>query len=293
MKILNFGSCNIDYVYSVDHIVAGGETETSEGLNLYPGGKGLNQSLALSRAGAMVYHAGCIGSDGQMLLDVLSESGVDVSLVKQVEEKQGHAIIQVSKEGENAIVLYEGSNGCVTTEYVDEVLELFCQGDIVILQNEISNVDYIIEKAYEKGMCIVLNPSPYNEKLNSIDFRMISYLILNEVEAEGFSGSSDADASLRHFKEHYPHVKVMLTLGSRGCVFQDETGTYRQPACRVDVVDTTAAGDTFTGYFVAEIAKGTAYPKVLELATKAAAIAVSRKGAGPSIPHMEELERYE
>lgn len=289
MKILNFGSCNIDYVYSLDHIVAPGETETTHKLQTFPGGKGLNQSVALAKAGAEVYHAGCIGNDGELLLDVLKESGVDVSYIKTVDVKNGHAIIQVSNEGANSIFLYPGSNEMISTEFIDEVLANFAEGDIILLQNEINSVDYIIEKAYQKGMCIVFNPSPYNEKISSIDLNMISYLILNEVEAKDISGCEEPKESLVYFKKNYPMLKVMLTLGENGCVYMDKDNEVYQSAFSVDVVDTTAAGDTFTGYFVSEISRGTDYKGVLEISSVASAIAVSRDGAAPSIPHREEV----
>lgn len=289
MKILNFGSCNIDYVYSLDHIVAPGETETTHKLQTFPGGKGLNQSVALAKAGAEVYHAGCIGNDGDMLLDVLRESGVDVSYIKTADVKNGHAIIQVSNEGANSIFLYPGSNEMISTEFIDEVLANFAEGDIILLQNEINSVDYIIEKAYQKGMCIVFNPSPYNEKISSIDLNMISYLILNEVEAKDISGCEEPKESLVYFKKNYPMLKVMLTLGENGCVYMDKDNEVYQSAFSVDVVDTTAAGDTFTGYFVSEISRGTDYKGVLEISSVASAIAVSRDGAAPSIPHREEV----
>lgn len=289
MKILNFGSCNIDYVYSLDHIVAPGETETTHKLQTFPGGKGLNQSVALAKAGAEVYYAGCIGNDGELLLDVLKESGVDVSYIKTVDVKNGHAIIQVSNEGANSIFLYPGSNEMISTEFIDEVLANFAEGDIILLQNEINSVDYIIEKAYQKGMCIVFNPSPYNEKISSIDLNMISYLILNEVEAKDISGCEEPKESLVYFKKNYPMLKVMLTLGENGCVYMDKDNEVYQSAFSVDVVDTTAAGDTFTGYFVSEISRGTDYKGVLEISSVASAIAVSRDGAAPSIPHREEV----
>ena len=182
MKILNFGSCNIDYVYSLHHIVKIGETETTHTLETFPGGKGLNQSIAVSRAGAKIYHAGCVGNDSKMLTDILQKNGVDISYLKTVDTKNGHAVIQVSSKGENSIFLYPGSNEMITKEYVDTVLDKFDAGDIIILQNEINNVDYIVEKAYQKGMCIILNPSPFNEKIHKINFNMLSYIVINEVE---------------------------------------------------------------------------------------------------------------
>ncbi len=289
MKILNFGSCNIDQVYSLDHIVRVGETQTTYKLETFPGGKGLNQSIAIARAGAKVYHAGCVGCDGDMLIDVLSQSGVDLSYLKRVDEKNGHAIIQVTTSGENSIFLYAGSNEMVSIEYIDSVLEHFSEGDIILLQNEISNIDYIVKRAYEKKMSIVLNPSPFNEKLSEIDFNMISCVILNEVEAGEIAKCDNAEGCLKFFKENYPNIKVMLTLGSRGCVYMDSEHEIFQPAFKVDVVDTTAAGDTFTGYFLSEVSQGTNYEDVLKIATAASAIAVSRSGAAPSIPLKDEV----
>ena len=122
MKILNIGSANVDYVYSLDHIAVVGETESAQELNVFPGGKGLNQSIAIKRAGKDVYHAGCIGEGGELLLDILQENGVDLTFVKRVDERNGHAIIQVSKDGDNTIFLYRGSNGVFTTEQIDNTL---------------------------------------------------------------------------------------------------------------------------------------------------------------------------
>lgn len=152
MKILNFGSCNVDFVYSLNHIVHAGETETSDSMNIFPGGKGLNQSVAMACAGADVYHAGCIGADGEILSDLLKENGVDISYLKTVNERNGHAIIQVSEDGENCIFLYPGANNMITEEYIDSVLDNFEKGDIIVLQNEINMVDVIIKKAAEKSL---------------------------------------------------------------------------------------------------------------------------------------------
>lgn len=289
MKILNFGSCNVDYVYSLDHIVRVGETEATYRRDVFAGGKGLNQSIAIARAGAEVYHAGCIGSDGEMLKDILCDSGVDVSYLRTVDAPNGHAIIQVSDKGENSIFLYGGSNEMITESFVDEVLSDFEKGDIIVLQNEINDVDYIVRKAYEKGMSVILNPSPFNEKISKIDFEMISYLILNEVEAGEITRAQTPEESLVFFKKNYPSLKIMLTLGEKGCVFMDGECQIWQPSFKVDVVDTTAAGDTFTGYFVSEVAKGTPYATVLKIASAASAIAVSRNGAAPSIPLCDEV----
>ena len=208
MKILNLGSCNIDSVYSLDHIVEVGETENANTLELFPGGKGLNQSIAVARAGAPVYHAGCIGHDGKMLIETLKDAGVDVSYIKETDVKSGHAIIQVSAKGENSIVIFAGSNNMVTKDYIDTVLTDFGKGDMLMLQNEISNIDYAVEKAHEKNMIILFNPSPINEKICTIDFNKLSYIILNEVEAKSFSGCDNPHESLAYFKSNYPGLKV-------------------------------------------------------------------------------------
>lgn len=289
MKILNFGSCNIDYVYSLDHIVEAGETETTHSLSIFPGGKGLNQSIAAARAGASVYHAGCIGKDGDMLKKILQDSGVDTTFLRTVDEKNGHAIIQVTLEGENSIFLYPGSNEMISNDFVDEVFENFEKDDIILLQNEINNVDYIIKKAYQKEMFVILNPSPFNEKMRSIDLTMISCLILNEIEARDISGCGEPEASLKYFRENYPEMRVMLTLGKSGCIYQDKQRKIYHPAFKVKAVDTTAAGDTFTGYFASELSNKTPYEQILKIASCASAIAVSRNGAAPSIPLKEEV----
>ena len=289
MKILNFGSCNIDYVYSLDHIVNPGETETTIKLETFPGGKGLNQSIALARAGGEVYHAGCVGKDGKMLTDILENSGVDISYIKQVDIKNGHAIIQVSSKGQNSIFLYPGSNEMISKDFIDSVIEEFEEGDIILLQNEISNVDYIIERAHQRKMCIILNPSPVNEKISKIDFNKISYIILNEIEIREISGCSDYKEGLTALINKYSDLKIMLTLGDEGCIYKDKDQEIYQNSFKVNVIDTTAAGDTFTGYFVAGISNGTNYSTILKFASAASAIAVSRSGAAPSIPNRDEV----
>ena len=172
---------------------------------------------------------------------------------------------------------------------MDEVLGNFEKGDIVLLQNEVNLLDYIIDRAYERGMMIILNPSPYDSALDVCDFSKISMFLLNEVEGEQMTGESDAKNMLERLKTIYPEARVVLTLGGEGSVYQYKEEQYRQGIYRVKVEDTTAAGDTFTGYFVSSFIAGVPVPEGLALAAKASAIAVSRQGAAASIPLREEV----
>lgn len=290
MQILNFGSCNIDMVYSVDHILRPGETISALGISTFPGGKGLNQSVALARAGGKIYQAGCIGEDGGILLQCMHESGINTKYLRTVDDKTGHAIIQVDKNAENAIVIYGGANVCITKEHIDAVLEDFSAGDFLLIQNETSEVPYLSQTAAAKGLQVVLNPSPFNDRIKDIDIADISYLILNEVEAEGLWGTCDAHEIQPILQDSYPHLKIVLTLGKRGAVYFDKDVLIRQKAFRVESVDTTGAGDTFMGYFIACIAKGRSPKSAMRYASAASAITVSRKGASASIPWMKEVE---
>ena len=289
MKVLNFGSLNLDYVYTVDHMVMAGETLASKEMHTFCGGKGLNQSIALARAGVPVYHAGLIGEEGEILLQTCAESGVNTDFIRRVSGKSGHTIIQVDRSGQNCILLYGGANRSMTREYVDEVLGHFAKGDMLLLQNEINLLNYIVDRACERGMEIVLNPSPYDSHLDSCDFSKISWFLLNEIEGRQLTGEKDPDRILARLGELYPEARVVLTLGAEGSVYRYKKEQYRQGIFKVDVRDTTAAGDTFTGYFIASILEGMPAPEGLKLAARASAIAVSRDGSTSSIPMREEV----
>ena len=255
MRVLNFGSLNIDYVYSVDHFVQKGETLASNALNIYTGGKGLNQSVALGRAGVKTYHAGAIGEDGQFLLDFLKKSGVDTTYVSKTDKtRTGNAIIQTDKTGDNCILLFGGANQAISKHQVDAILSCFDEGDFIVLQNEINEMPYIIQKAHEKGMIIVLNPAPMNKKVSEMPLQLVDYLVVNEIEAaqlleRTFSEEEDvviADALV----EKFPNTKIILTLGEKGSIYIEGKKRIIQEIYKTKVVDTTAAGDCFIGYFV-------------------------------------------
>lgn len=293
MKILNFGSLNVDYIYKVDHLVLPGETISSEGLTITTGGKGLNQSIALAKAGAVTFHAGAIGeADRVMLMGTLDGSGVNTDYIAMLPGPSGHAIIQVDKKGQNSIVLYGGANQQIEEAYVAKVLDGFDSGDIILLQNEISSIKHIMETAYKKGMKIYFNPSPANSKLPEYPIHYVDTMILNEVEGEQLTGESNTDHILDFLLKKYPEMKVVLTLGEHGAIYADKDCREYQGIYKSPVVDTTAAGDTFTGYFIGSAAKGMDTKASLKYAAAAASMAVSKLGAACSIPSLREVEEF-
>lgn len=292
MKILNFGSINIDIFFRVEHIVRPGETISSESIEKRAGGKGLNQSVALAKVSDSVYHAGSIGTDGNFLIEEMENFGVDTSLLKKSDKLTGNAIIQVDDKGENSIVLYKGANFDNSEAYVDEVLSHFEKDDILVLQNEINCMPYIINKAYEKGLKIVLNPSPITDEIEKIDLDKIDLLLVNETEAKALAKVSDAKEAVNYFRENFPSLKVVETFGKNGSMYFDKDNLINQDSFKVDAVDTTGAGDTFTGYFVTYFYKGEKITKCLEVAAKASALSVTKKGASISIPSHEAVLKF-
>lgn len=290
MKILNFGSLNIDKVYAVEEIVKGGETIDSVSFSESVGGKGLNQSIAVAKAGGNIMHAGCVGKDGEILLQALKDNNVDTSLIKTVETASGQAIIQVDKHGQNCIILFHGANYEVDKAYIDETMQDFAQGDILILQNEISNIDYIIEVAKAKQMKIYLNPSPINENLNKYNMQAIDGIFVNEHEGAYLADKEKVEDILDSLASKYPELEIILTFGDKGAYYRHKDINIFQPAYKVDAVDTTAAGDTFTGYFIALRQQGKSIEESLQKASKASSITVSRKGASISIPKIAEVD---
>ena len=293
MRVLNFGSLNLDYVYTVEHFVGPGETLSAASRVVKCGGKGLNQSVALARAGAEVWHAGCIGMGGEPLMRLLADEGVDVSAVKSVSEMQGHTVIQVDPSGENCILLYGGSNRCVTREQIDDTLSRFEPGDWLVLQNEINGIRAIVDGAAARGMRIALNPSPFNDALAEVDFGKLTWLLVNEVEAKQITGSDDPEVAWVRMHARWPGLSVLITLGSAGSVAFRVTGDRVEKACqpafRVKAVDTTAAGDTYTGYFISGLMKGMPLQECMRRASKASSISVTRLGAADSIPFQTEI----
>lgn len=293
MKVLCFGSLNIDYTYRVSHFVRQGETLAAESLQVFSGGKGLNQAVALARAGAETWMAGAVGEDGRFLLEELAAAGVRTDHVCVLQqERTGNAIIQNDRTGDNCILLYGGANRAVTEAQVDAVLQHFGAGDWLLLQNEINQLPYIMRQAHARGMKIAFNPSPMEARVLEYPLESVDLFLLNRVEAAQLAGTDGADgqALLAALRGRFSRAAVVLTLGADGAVYTDGAETVQQAAYPVQAVDTTAAGDTFTGFFLAARMRGEGAPRAMELASRVAAIAVTRRGAAPSIPTFAEVK---
>lgn len=290
MKLLDFGSLNIDHTYQLPHLVRPGETLASDSYHKSEGGKGFNQAVALAKAGQEVYLAGAIGQDGLFLRNYLQELGVHTEHLCVLDAPTGHAMIQLDTKGQNCIILFGGTNGMITEAMIDEVLADFGAGDYLLLQNEISHVDSIICAAHAKGMHIILNPSPMSPELLTWPLELVEWFILNEIEGADITGKTQPEEMLDELLRRYPACHVVLTLGERGSVYADATQRMDQSIVSAHTVDTTAAGDTFTGYFIHALLQGEAIQQALKTAACASAITVSRPGAGRSIPAAEEVQ---
>ena len=293
MKVLNFGSLNIDHSYKVDHIANPGETISAYDLEFFAGGKGLNQSVSLAKAGVDTYHAGAVGKDDDILVNFLERSNVNTDNVMVLENAlTGHAIIQVDKNGQNSIFLFGGANTAITDEMADNVLKKFDKGDILLLQNEINNLAYIIKKAHENGMVIYFNPAPYDSSVQELPLEYIDCFIVNEIEAEGFVDHDEPDKMIIDFKNKYPKADILMTLGKSGSIFMDKDGIYRAEAFSVKAINTTGAGDTFIGYFIAGRLNKMNQEESLKMASAASAISVTRQGAAQAVPTIEEVKSF-
>ncbi|MEM7624749.1 MAG: ribokinase [Planctomycetota bacterium] len=282
-QIINVGSLNIDRVYRVPNIVRPGETLAASGFRVFAGGKGLNQSVAAARAGAGVRHAGCVGADGRWLLERLEQAGVDTACVRvDGARATGCAVIQVADDGENAIVIDAGTNAEVTPNDLEEAFGSAESGDVLLLQNEINANAAAMAAARRAGLGIALNPAPMTGAIKGLPLEAVDLLIVNETEADELG-----DAVHRAGRD--VGGAVLTTLGKDGAVYRRGDEEIRVPAHEVEAVDTTAAGDTFIGYFLASWIENADVKTALQRATRAAAWCVQRHGAMDSIPREDQL----
>ena len=295
MKILNFGSLNIDNVYTVEEFVRPGETVTAKSHTVFAGGKGLNQSIAAARAGAEVIHGGAIGPDGGFLASLLEEAGADAGHLFKLDIPTGHTVIEVDAGGQNRILVWGGANRGLTHAYLEDVFACGSDGDIVLLQNETSLTDSIIRRAHGLGFRVVFNPSPFPENPDALPLDDVDMFIVIESEAALLANAAPGTAPatlLEHLHLRFPSADLVVTAGERGTIALLGGAEYVQEAFPVKTVDTTGAGDTFCGYFLAAACAHKSPQAALCEASAAAALAVSRAGAAPSIPQADEVRTF-
>lgn len=298
MKILVVGSVNMDLVIQTERFPAQGETRQGKGFSTIPGGKGANQAVAAAKLGAQTKMLGAVGEDayGEILKEHLASAGVEIENLKIFPGNSGVAVILVCG-GDNRIILDAGANGKITPAYLEEQKEIFSWADQVVLQFEIpmEAVLKAADLAKEAGAEVWLNPAPFEaipEKL----LKNVDWLILNETEAAAMcqmpvTNIEEAEQCAYAIAEQFAG-KVVLTLGKEGCLFREDGIWKRMPAFAVKTVDTTAAGDCFIGALCAAAGEDNALTERIRYATAAAAITVSRVGAGSAIPSANEVRTF-
>lgn len=290
MKFINFGSMHIDYIYNVKEIVKARETISALNHVVNVGGKGLNQSVALARAGANVCHVGLIGKDGADLKTMLEDNQISTEFVQCFSDQaSGHAVIQVNSEGDNTILIFGGTNQYYTPELITSALEKSDPEDIVLVQNQINDVHRIIEQAKKYQRKIIFNLAPVTHSMAYYPLEYVNVFVLNQNQGSFLTKQEKPDAILATLQRRYPQAAFVLTMGQRGVKFVDNHRRFTIPAERIAAIDTNAGGDTFVGYFLARWHLGDSIEQSLELACRAAALCITRKGAASSIPYLNEL----
>lgn len=294
--ILVIGSLNMDLVVAVPRQPLPGETILGSNTNHYPGGKGANQAVAAARAGGQVQMAGQIGSDdfGRQLKHNLKRNQIAVQSIRTHSDPTGIALITVDPQGQNAIVVSPGANGSLTPDRLKR--RQIQSAALIVMQLEIpmETVEWVAQVAVEAEVPVLLNPAPI-QPLSEALLNSLEYLILNETEASQLTGQplrdrSDAEAMAAELHQRVP--MVIITLGRSGVVWCGARGRGHRPAYAVEVVDTTAAGDSFCGALAVQIAASQSWSEAIRFATAAAALTVTRAGAQPSLPDRQEIEGF-
>ncbi|WP_076997682.1 ribokinase [Variovorax sp. KK3] len=289
-SIVVFGSLNMDLMVRVTRAPRAGETMRGLGFLTNPGGKGANQAVACARQGASVAMVGCVGEDdfGEALRHALAADGVDVANVRSVEGSTGVAVVMVDAEGENRITLVPGANESVKAD--GETLA----GEFLLLQCEVPMSEVVLAAGimHARGAIVVLNPAPVCQLPDEL-WSLVDIIVMNEIEAAELTGlpvSDPANAAIAasSVRQRGPSTAI-VTLGGQGVVLADEDGCRHFPAMDVQVVDTTAAGDTFIGAMCAARAAGRSMDAAVMRGIQAATICVTRPGAQASIPYLHEM----
>ncbi|WP_375253938.1 ribokinase [Yoonia sp.] len=287
MAIWNLGSINADIVYRVPHIPAPGETLSSTSRQTFLGGKGANMSVAAARAAAHVHHIGAVGADGRWATERLLEYGVDTSYIAELDTETAQAIIMVADDGENAIVLHPGANAEIPQATLQAAMAEASTGDWLVTQNETNLQRTAAQLGKRLGLQVAYAAAPFDAERVQAVLPYLDFLILNAVEAEQLqdaTGTAPRDLPVRD---------VIVTLGADGADWHGANGKAHFPAMKVVPVDTTGAGDTFTGYVLAGLDRGMPMAQAIALATKAGALMVTRHGTADVIPDFSEVQAFQ
>lgn len=286
MTIFNLGSINIDLIYRVSHFPAPGETLTTRDYERMLGGKGANQSIALARAGGDVRHIGATSAEDEWLRAEMRDAGVDIGGVQDSGLATGHAVVSVSDDGENQILLYPGANHDIDLQAAVAQLDTAGEGDWALLQNETNGADEFVAAARARGMKLAYSAAPFDAVITARLLPETDLLVVNEIEAAALSdmlGAPAKDAGIPH---------LVVTRGGDGADYDGIAGSFHVPAFSVTPVDTTGAGDCFFGYLLAAMAADRPVEQALAEAAAAAAIQVTRPGASAAIPDRGEMNEY-
>ncbi len=286
MAVWNLGSINIDRFYSVSHLPAPGETLAATSYSEGLGGKGANMSVAIARAGARACHIGAVGADGTWARDRLLEYGVDTRFTTLVSEATGHANINVAEDGENQIILFSGANAAIAEDHVAAALSEATTADTLIMQNETNGQLEAARLAKEMGLRVAYAAAPFDADAVQRLLPFLDYLFLNEVEAEQLRTATGLAPGALGI------LNTIVTKGAEGATWYDgrTQQEFHVPASPAEVVDTTGAGDTFTGFVLAALDRGMKMPQALNIASQAAAIMVGRHGTADVIPDLKDIE---
>jgi ribokinase len=288
MTVWNLGSINADHFYRVPHVPAAGETVIATGYRRGLGGKGANMSVAAARAGARVAHIGAVGDDGRWAVDRMLEYGVDTDHIACADQKPtGHAIIHGYHDGENSITVYPGANHFVSEQLVGGALSVASPGDIFLTQNETSDQLFAVQTAKVLGLRVIYAAAPFDADAVNMVLPHIDMLVLNRIEADQLAAATGNSVSA------LPVADVIVTMGKDGCEWVSQDGSRRFDAYKADPVDTTGAGDTFTGYLAAGLDRGMDIPTSIDLAQRAAALMVMRDGTADVIPDLKDVQDHD
>ena len=286
MAVFNLGSINADLFYQVPHLLAPGETLASTQHSRGLGGKGANMSVAIARAAARAVHIGAVGADGRWAVERLLEYGVDTRNIVELDVPTGHAVIMVDDHGENAILLFPGANRALTETHIASALMAATEADTFVFQNETSAQIEGATLASAKGMRVVYAAAPFDAQAVEAVLPMLDILVMNAVEAQQLTDALGMTLGA------LPVRDVIVTLGGEGCRWiNTDAGTDQMfPAIPVTPVDTTGAGDTFTGFLVAGLDRGLPMEQAISLGQQAGAIMVTRHGTADVIPDLKDIQ---